>query len=81
MKKTIFLIALAATTLIAASCSKSVQCKCTTIEGAPEVTYVNANNGFSCSKITKLGFERQVEGKYVRELKDVTCENYKESDF
>lgn len=80
MKKYFFLIVLAAATL-ATGCSKSVQCKCTTVEGAPEVTYVNANHGLSCSKITKLGFERQVEGKYVRELKDVTCENYKESEF
>ena len=76
MKKYFFLIVLAAATL-ATGCSKSVQCKCTTVEGAPEVTYVNANHGLSCSKITKLGFERQVDGKYVRELKDVACETFK----
>lgn len=76
MKKYILILA-ATTSLLAAGCSKKVKCECTTISGAPEITYINANNGISCKKITKLGFERQVDGKYVRELKDVACETFK----
>ena len=75
MKKILFIIIAAATL---AGCSKGVQCKCTATtatdsQGRPEITYVDVDWGFSCSKITKVGIERQLEGKLVRELQDVTC--------
>lgn len=76
MKKYFLLLAVALMTL-AAGCSKEAKCYCTTVEtdemGNPEVLIVNADHGFSCKKILKLGFERQVDGMRVRELKDVTC--------
>lgn len=76
MKKHIFFLALAALAMMA-SCSKETKCRCTNVNpdelGNYATTYVRADNGFSCRKITKLGVERQLEGQYVRELEEVTC--------
>ena len=76
MKK-LLLIAIAAAAL--AGCSKGVQCKCTATtatdhQGRPLITYVDVDWDFSCKNITKVGFERQLDGELVRELQDVTCE-------
>ena len=78
MKKLLFFVFAAATL---AGCSKGVQCKCTATtatdsQGRPEITIVDVDWGFSCKNITKVGIERQLEGKLVRELHDVTCEKY-----
>lgn len=78
MKKYILFLTLATVTTLMAGCSKDTKCKCSTTEDKPEVTYINVNNGVSCSNITKLGFEEQVEGHFVRTLKDVVCEKVKE---
>ena len=76
MKKLLLIVAAAATL---AGCSKGVQCKCTATtatdsQGRPQVTYVDVDWNFPCKNITKVGFERQLDGKLVRELQDVTCE-------
>lgn len=80
MKKYFFLLAMAIIAMMT-GCSKETKCYCTSVEtdemGNPEVLIVNADRGLSCKKILKLGFERQVEGNLVRELKDVTCTEVK----
>ncbi len=43
-----------------------------------EITYVAADAGFRCSKITRLGFERLIEGQLVREMEDVDCTEAKD---
>lgn len=81
MKKHILILAVAAACLTA-GCSKSVKCKCTAIEpnenGKYETTYVESDRGLKCNKITKVGFERRLEGEYVRTLVDVNCERAKD---
>ncbi len=76
MKKILFVII---ATAALAGCSKGTQCKCTATtatdgQGRPEVTLVDVDWGFSCKNITKVGIERQQDGKLVRVLQDVTCE-------
>lgn len=81
MKKHTILLALAVVALMA-GCSKNVKCRCTAVNpndlGKYEVTYVTADRGLSCRKITKLGTERLLEGQYVRVLEDVNCEEAKD---
>ena len=71
MKK--YCIALAAVCcLLVAGCAKDRTCRCTaTADG--EVTMINADRGLSCRNITRVGYERQVDGQLVRTLKEVTC--------
>lgn len=78
MKKIALLAALTLVVLAMTGCSKNTKCKCTANtavdeQGRPLITFVDVTSGFSCSKIKKVGMERQVEGKLVRELQDVTC--------
>lgn len=81
MKKIFFLFAIAALVL-ATSCSKNVKCKCTSLTtnslGKYDTTIISTDSGFSCKKITKIGFERRLEGEFVRELVDVSCEEVKD---
>ena len=78
MKKIALLTALTLVALAMTGCSKNTKCKCTANtavddQGRPLITYVDASYGFSCSHITKVGFERQIDGKLVRDMQDVTC--------
>ena len=77
MKKLIPLLALAV--LLMAGCTKEKRCMCTSVNtldahNKPVVTYIHVDKGFRCSKINKLGYERLIEGKLIRELDSVTCE-------
>lgn len=80
MKKYILILTVAALGLMA-SCSKEAKCKCTALEpneqGNYETTYITTDRGISCKKISKIGFERLLQGQYVRDLVDVTCEEAK----
>ena len=78
MKKTALLAALTLVALAMTGCSKNIKCKCTATtavddQGRPLITYVDASSGFACSHITKVGLERQVDGKLIRDMQDVTC--------
>ena len=78
MKRNTMLLAVAALLLLA-GCSKEKKCKCTYSEtldafNNPAVTYIHVSNGFSCKKITQLGYERQMEGSLVRSMETVICE-------
>lgn len=77
MKKYLFLLLLAAVTLMS-GCSKDRQCRCTTLSNPDEVTYVSADAGFPCSKIKRMGFERLIEGNLVRHMEEVTCTEAKD---
>lgn len=77
MKKIIIIMA-AVALLCVCGCSKNTKCKCTTTtatddRGRAIVTHVDATIGFPCKKITRLGIERQIDGKLVREMQEVTC--------
>lgn len=54
-------------------CSKSTKCKCTLVNNPDEVLLVDTDNGLPCRKITKLGYERLLEGQLIRDLEEVTC--------
>lgn len=82
MKRLVVLFSLASL-LLMAGCSKEKRCKCTSTESLdahnnPSVTYIHVDNGFRCNKITKLGYERLMEGKLVREVETVVCEEAKD---
>ncbi len=77
MKKYILFLLLAALTLMS-SCSKEHRCRCTNVDNQNQVTYVTADYGFRCSKITRLGFERMIEGDLVRQMEEVTCTEAKD---
>ncbi len=77
MKKYIFFLLLGALTILS-GCSKERRCQCVNVNDADEITYVNADGGFPCSKITHLGFERLLEGSLVREMEEVTCTEAKD---
>lgn len=81
MKKHIVILSLALVVLMV-GCSKEKRCKCTSVElnslGKKDITYIKTDSGFSCKKITKLGFERQLDGTYERTLSDVICEEAKD---
>ncbi|MBR3724398.1 MAG: hypothetical protein IKN11_03270 [Bacteroidales bacterium] len=78
MKKSALLAVLTLVALAMTGCSKDTKCKCTATtavddQGRPLITYVDASRGFACKNITRVGFERQVDGKLIREMQDVTC--------
>lgn len=77
MKKHIFFL-FVATLVLLSSCSKERRCQCVNVNNQDETTYVNADAGFRCSKITRIGFERLIEGRLVREMEDVTCTEAKD---
>ncbi len=77
MKKYIFSL-LAAALLLLSGCSKERRCQCVNVDNENVVTYVNADAGFRCSSITRLGFERLIEGKLIREMEEVTCTEAKD---
>lgn len=80
MKKNL-IITLAVSLLTLAGCAKDHNCRCVTTEAQyPTETMVNADKGLSCSKITRLGFERQLGGKLVRNMEAVECEDFVEED-
>lgn len=65
--------------LLAASCGKERVCRCVPKNGsASDRTMVYVDNGMTCSSITRLGFERQLEGRLVRTMEDVECEEFTE---
>ncbi len=74
MKKMLLVMAVALAMLTTA-CGKDHTCHCTPVNGG-EKTLVTLDRGMSCSSITRLGFERQLEGQLVRTLEDVECEEY-----
>ena len=80
MKKNLIIV-LAVSLLTLTGCGKDRLCRCVTTEAEyPEETMINADNGLSCGKITRLGFERQLEGKLVRTMQPVACEDFVEED-
>ena len=61
--------------LLAASCGKERACRCVPTGGAEaEKTMVYMDNGMNCRSITRLGFERQMDGHLVRTMEEVECE-------
>lgn len=61
--------------LLCAGCSKDHNCRCVTTEAAEQQeTIINTDRGMKCSKITRLGFERQIEGHLKRTYENVSCE-------
>lgn len=79
MKKVLTLLAAAAMLTVLCGCSKNVRCRCQAVDavdaqGRPLVTYFNVENGSTCKKITKVGFEQLLEGKLVRDIYLVKCE-------
>ena len=77
-KNLIVLLAISLLTLV--GCSKDRNCRCVTTEAMyPTETVVNSD-GLKCSKITRLGFERQLEGKLVRNMEAVECEDFVEEE-
>lgn len=81
MKKHIFILSLAALCLVA-GCSKEKRCKCTSLEvndiNKYDVFYVKSDPGLSCKGITRMGFERQLDGSFERTFIDVNCEEVKD---
>lgn len=81
MKKTALFLSFAALIMLA-GCSKEKKCMCTSDilddHGNPTVTYIHVESSMRCSKITKLGFERQIEGQLVRNMEDVVCTDAKD---
>ncbi len=77
MKKYLFFVLLGALTLLS-GCSKERRCQCVNVNNEDEITYVNADAGFRCDKITRLGFERLIEGNLVREMEEVSCTEAKD---
>lgn len=74
MKK-IFILLAFTPLLLCVSCSKERNCQCVTTEtDVPQETIINAERGMKCSKITRLGTERQIEGHLVRSYEAVKCE-------
>lgn len=80
MKKHIIVLALALVVLMV-GCSKEKRCKCTSVGlnhlDKHDITYIKTDAGFSCSKITHMGFERLNDGSYERQIVEVTCEEVK----
>lgn len=74
MKK--FFILLAFLPLVfCVSCSKDRSCHCVTTEAeVAQETIINTDRGMKCSKITRLGTERQIEGHLVRSYDAVKCD-------
>jgi len=77
MKKYIFFLFLGSLVLLS-SCSKERRCQCVNVNNENEITYVNTDAGFNCSKITRLGFERLIEGQLVRTMEEVSCTEAKD---
>lgn len=77
MKKYLFFLLLGAVMLLS-SCSKERRCECVNVNNQDEITYVNADAGFPCSSITRLGFERLIEGQLVRNMEEVNCTEAKD---
>lgn len=78
MKKRIIIIAFLPL-LFCFSCSKERTCRCVTTETDPQQeTFINADRGMKCSKITRLGYERQSEGHLIRTYEPVECEDFSE---
>lgn len=77
MKKFFLILSLAALALTV-GCSKEKRCKCLSetldAHNNPIATYVHVKPSFKCGGITKVGFERQMEGQLVRSLEEVICE-------
>ena len=65
--------------LLAASCGKERACRCVPTGGAEaEKTMVYMDNGMKCSSITRLGYDRQMDGRLERTMVDVECEEVSE---
>jgi len=78
MKKLLFFVAIVAVVSLTA-CTKSHKCRCTTTDlETPVVTDVAMQKANGCSGIVKLGVENVREGKFVREVHPVSCEEVKE---
>ena len=61
--------------LLAASCGKERACRCMPKHDSnAERTMVYMDNGMNCRSITRLGFERQMDGHLVRTMEEVECE-------
>ena len=81
MKKLIPILILLIAVVTLSGCSKDKKCRCTAVTEHPlntDVTIVSVDPGFSCKKITRIGYERQLEGQLVREVVEVTCEEDKD---
>lgn len=82
MKKIIAILSVVVLTLMV-GCSKEKRCQCTSVStldahNNPVVTFIHVDNGFHCNKITQVGFERLFEGRMVRDMDEVTCEEARE---
>ena len=75
MKKYV-LVSLVLVALLAASCGKERACRCVPKGGDyADRTMVYTDNSMKCSSITRLGYERQMEGQLERTLAEVECED------
>ena len=78
MKKYV-LLSLVMVSLLAVSCGKEKTCRCVPKNGTDaDRTMVYMDYGMSCSSVTRLGYERQMDGQLVRTMEDVECEEYTE---
>ena len=75
----ILLLALAAITMV--GCSKEKQCQCTAINPTEDGIYnkylIDADKGFKCKSVTRIGVEKLNEGNLERTMVEVTCEEAK----
>jgi len=75
MKKILLIMALAIAVLTV-SCGKERACRCVPKGGEyTDRTMVYTDNSMSCSSITRVGYERQLEGQLVRTMEEVECED------
>lgn len=62
--------------MMVAGCGKERACRCVPQGGTyADRTMVYMDNGMSCKSVKRLGYERQMEGKLVRTLVEVECED------
>ena len=86
MKRNIFFILGLVLMVALSSCSKGKFCKCTALDGVPDIRIVNVDWGISCKSITEMGVERQVllegekEPTLIREMRKFDCVHVKEED-
>ena len=70
--------------LLATACNKDRVCRCvpTDIENPTNIdaTLITLDHGMSCMSITRLGFERQMDGTLQRSLVEVSCSDNSEEE-
>lgn len=86
MKKIMIVLAAVAMLTAVAGCSKNSRCKCQAVDavdaqGRPLVTYLDVESASTCKKVTRLGFEQQLEGQYVRDVYVVKCESWSDDNL